>query len=345
MAVGGCTMKFLSILTLVFLCAGGIAFSEETFGLCLSGGGAKGAYEIGVLKALEEKNLAPNIKSISGTSVGALNGVLFSFAGANEAEKLWKEKINFDQVLTPDEEKDKETNGFFKNLWDSIIPSDIQEEAFHSTVNKIDSTLFGREPIKGLYSRKALKSLIDETVDFEKLKKSPVKLYASALRKEGLINQFFSSGQVDYSHFFYLNEQTSKEAVSSILLASSAIPFVFDSVRLPPETLENGEFVDFHYTYFDGGTYFLGGQNTPVQPLLKDKSLDTIIIVYVENERELGGVNNSFRKLVESSGKKLIEIIPSKSLGDFFTGSLNFSEDYIARLIQLGYNDTMAILK
>lgn len=338
-------MKFLSIFILIFVFASGTLCSGENIGLCLSGGGAKGAYEIGVLKAIEKKNLTGKIKSISGTSVGALNGVLFSEAGADEAEKLWKEKISFDDVLTPDKEKDAETDKFFENLLNSIIPSDIQEDAFRSTLNTIDSTLFGTAPIKGLYSRKNLKSLIDETVDFERLKNSPVKLYASALRKEGLVNQLFNSRSADYMHFFYLNEQTSKESVSSILLASSAIPFVFDSIRLPPETLENGEFVDFHYTYFDGGTYFLGGQNTPVQPLLKDSSLDTIIIVYVDCDWQLGSVRESFRKLVESSGKKLIEIVPSKSLGDFLTGSLNFTESYIQKLIDLGYKDAMSVLE
>lgn len=338
-------MRFPRFIISFFLLAIGTSCNGENIGLCLSGGGAKGAYEIGVMKAIEEKNLSPNIKSISGTSVGALNGTLFASVGAEEAEKLWKERISFYEVLTPDEKKDEETDGFFRNLLNSIIPGDGQEEAFQTTINTIDSTLFGTAPIKGLYSRKQLKSLIDETVDFEKLKKSPVKLYATALRKEGLVNQFLASGQADFSHTFYLNEQTTKEAVSSILLASSAIPFVFDSVRLPPETLENGQFVDFHYTYFDGGTYFLGGQNTPIYPLLKDKTLDTIIIIYVDSSQELNGVNRSFRKLVEDSGKKLIEIIPSKSLGDFLTGSMNFSDKHIEKLIQLGYNDAMSVLK
>ena len=40
----------------------------------LSGGGAKGAYEIGVWKAL--RRLSINYDIVCGTSVGALNGVL-----------------------------------------------------------------------------------------------------------------------------------------------------------------------------------------------------------------------------------------------------------------------------
>lgn len=44
--------------------------------LVLSGGGIKGIGYIGVLKALEEKNILKNIKTIAGTSVGGIMGVL-----------------------------------------------------------------------------------------------------------------------------------------------------------------------------------------------------------------------------------------------------------------------------
>lgn len=45
-------------------------------GLALSGGGAKGFAHLGVLKALEEKGIYPDI--ISGTSAGAFAGVLYA---------------------------------------------------------------------------------------------------------------------------------------------------------------------------------------------------------------------------------------------------------------------------
>ena len=47
-----------------------------SFGIALSGGGAKGAAHIGVLKALEENNLFPT--SIAGTSIGAIVGGLYA---------------------------------------------------------------------------------------------------------------------------------------------------------------------------------------------------------------------------------------------------------------------------
>jgi len=64
-----------------------------SFGLALSGGGAKGAAHIGVLKALEENNLFPT--SISGASIGAIVGGLYSIG--YDAKKLEKILKNFSQ--------------------------------------------------------------------------------------------------------------------------------------------------------------------------------------------------------------------------------------------------------
>lgn len=47
-----------------------------SFGIALSGGGAKGAAHIGVLKALEENNLIPS--TIAGTSIGSIIGGLYA---------------------------------------------------------------------------------------------------------------------------------------------------------------------------------------------------------------------------------------------------------------------------
>ena len=52
-------------------------------GLTLSGGGARGIAHIGVLKALEEFNVQPDV--ISGSSAGALVGVLYA-AGCTSEE-------------------------------------------------------------------------------------------------------------------------------------------------------------------------------------------------------------------------------------------------------------------
>jgi hypothetical protein len=47
--------------------------NDLKLGLVLSGGGAKGAYQLGVWKAMEEFDLSRRVRAVSGSSVGALN--------------------------------------------------------------------------------------------------------------------------------------------------------------------------------------------------------------------------------------------------------------------------------
>ena len=56
--------------------------------LVLAGGGAKGSYQIGVWRALQELNWHPAI--ITGASVGTLNGCMFAMGKDKEAEELWR---------------------------------------------------------------------------------------------------------------------------------------------------------------------------------------------------------------------------------------------------------------
>ena len=71
-----------------------VALAGEPLGLVLSGGAAKGAYEVGVWQALVESDLANDVSSISGTSVGAINAALFaSVKDTNKCIRLWEEEI------------------------------------------------------------------------------------------------------------------------------------------------------------------------------------------------------------------------------------------------------------
>ncbi|MDH6353770.1 NTE family protein [Dysgonomonas sp. PH5-45] len=64
---------------------------KHKLGLALSGGGAKGFAHLGVMKALEERYIHPNI--ISGTSAGALAGVLYADGySPMEIAELFKNK-------------------------------------------------------------------------------------------------------------------------------------------------------------------------------------------------------------------------------------------------------------
>lgn len=68
-------------------------------GLVLEGGGGKGAYQIGVWRALRELGIEKHIKVVSGTSVGALNSALFLQGDLARAEKLWF-SVSQEQILS-----------------------------------------------------------------------------------------------------------------------------------------------------------------------------------------------------------------------------------------------------
>ena len=85
--------------------------------LVLCGGGAKGGYHIGVWKALKEVKYVPQI--ITGTSVGALNGALFSIGEDKIANDIW-ENMNMETVFEKKEDEDinsiKSVNEFWMKL-------------------------------------------------------------------------------------------------------------------------------------------------------------------------------------------------------------------------------------
>ena len=67
-------------------------------GLVFDGGGAKGAYQIGIWKALHELGLDKYVTAVAGTSVGGLNAALFTQGDLESAyEKayfIWTNEIN-----------------------------------------------------------------------------------------------------------------------------------------------------------------------------------------------------------------------------------------------------------
>lgn len=65
---------------------------SKRVGLFLQGGGAKGAFQAGAIKALEEENIEINV--ISATSIGAINGYFLYTKNVNKLEKFWKLKAN-----------------------------------------------------------------------------------------------------------------------------------------------------------------------------------------------------------------------------------------------------------
>lgn len=72
----------------------------EKLGLVLSGGGSKGAYEAGVYKALRKLRIKPNI--VTGTSIGAVNGMLIVQKSYFKLRKFWN-TISFSEMYKEEE--------------------------------------------------------------------------------------------------------------------------------------------------------------------------------------------------------------------------------------------------
>ena len=70
---------------------------DEKRALTLCGGGAKGAYEIGAVRALYE--LGEKFDIITGTSIGALTGAMLVQGDAEQLNRLW-EGLSIRSVMT-----------------------------------------------------------------------------------------------------------------------------------------------------------------------------------------------------------------------------------------------------
>lgn len=99
--------------------------------IVLSGGGAKGSYEIGVWKALRKLNI--NYDIVTGTSVGALNGALMVQKSYLKALFLWY-NIHYDDIF---EIKKKYTKEEINNLYkEGILNGGVDVTNLENTIKK-----------------------------------------------------------------------------------------------------------------------------------------------------------------------------------------------------------------
>ena len=70
----------------------------------LSGGGTKGAFELGVWKALNELSIEYDI--VTGTSIGSINGALMCMKDYDRCENMWKSMTMTDMMNEPLEKKE-----------------------------------------------------------------------------------------------------------------------------------------------------------------------------------------------------------------------------------------------
>ena len=64
---------------------------KPDIGLVLSGGGARGAYQLGVMAALKKYKLYDRIQAIAGGSIGSFSAVMYLLDNLTECYKIWKD--------------------------------------------------------------------------------------------------------------------------------------------------------------------------------------------------------------------------------------------------------------
>lgn len=112
--------------------------------IVLSGGGAKGSYEIGVWKALRKLNI--NYDIVTGTSVGALNGALMVQKDYLKALFLWY-NLNYDDIFEIKKDYTKEDiNKLYK---EGILKGGVDVTNLENTIKKyINPKKFFKSDIK-----------------------------------------------------------------------------------------------------------------------------------------------------------------------------------------------------
>ena len=267
----------------------------EEYGLVLCGGGGRGAYQIGVWRALEKLGLRRYITAVSGTSVGALNAALFASVSSSRACDIWR----------------------------SITPRDIADP--YAAASRVLGTVLGialaddrSEAARGLhgaglFSRDGMVELIEENGISRSVTSAELPVFACCHNAD--------LGQAEY---FDMRAYPA-EAVTRILVASSAIPGAFPAERIGG------------YSYRDGGL----SDNIPVKPLY-DIGYRRFVVSYLDG---------TALDKASFPDADFIELFPSDGiyLGDkhrsmLSNGTLDFDGRNAAKRIDLGEQEASAFL-
>jgi len=201
--------------------------------LSLQGGGALGAFECGVVTAMEEQGIYPNI--VSGISIGAFNAAIIAANPGNAAKALkafWND-LSLDMVDIANEQLRRNLSSWHAIMWGS--PN------FFYPRWGMPVTSMAELPMNwtSFYDTSAVKELLYKYIDFDKLKNSPIRLIVMAVN-------------VETSEFETFDSYTDN-IMPDHILASGSLPPGF------PWTTINGKY------YWDGGIV----TNTPIDATLE----------------------------------------------------------------------------
>ncbi len=261
-------------------------------GLVLCGGVAKGAYEAGVLKALAERKIYPDV--IVGISAGAING---AFAAqmlatgqftANEVEREliyhWRETANADHLYHGFDRKDsrpleqKSLKSLFKRLGIDPLRRQYRPRigfdslfAFEQLVRGDFLSIINHDFIRGmlesyLHFPSVIKRDVTLSVVTSDLKGCTTLTPENKLSTEySTFDEFRWKAGLHEDHWDEMNPR-----MQDAVLASSSFPFIFPPVERPTK---NGTDTGF---FVDGGLM----DSAPIgRAISLDPEIDTILVV------------------------------------------------------------------
>ena len=284
--------------------------------LALSAGGARGAYQVGCLRAFEERDLS--FAAVAGSSIGALNGAFFIQNLHESAERFWKD-LTRSRILSGG---DSRTGALPARLASDIAlllaPVPGVRAARLIKYALFTAKLFSKYGAVGSLGRdgfmriESLQPLIDRRLDIAEILKSPVPLFVTVYKAPELKNP---RGR---SLWFRLQDHDEKDA-ARILAASMSLPFFFGPVEMKGTA------------YLDGGLT----QWLPIKPLVQSGFRNIIAVAlkpgYAVDPREY-------------PGRRVTVIAPESRLGRFPLATFRFTEKAVSKWMAMGYRDACRVL-
>ena len=129
---------------------------NKEYALVLEGGGAKGAYQIGAIKALLEDDYKFN--TVIGTSIGAINAAFIAQGDIDKIENLWK-TLSFKELM---------------DINNDIIESVLTKQINMKVIKELRVSLNKALKAKGIDTI-LMRNLLEEYLDEEKIRKSNIR--------------------------------------------------------------------------------------------------------------------------------------------------------------------------
>jgi len=296
---------------------------KTKLGVVLSGGGAKGAYEVGFLKALAEFNIQP--EAISGTSIGALNGAIYASIkdtkkSAITLETLWND-LGSANVLKID--KNKATKNLI-NVFTYFAPIPT------SRIVKIAKSLIktGKSD-KGILTQLPILDRLKIYAPENKLRNG-LPFYVGMTKSRGNIQDVINfAGFGNEETEFKKIQDLKTEDMHKAIMASAALPILFDGLEIEGQVYRDG---CLSSTDNEWG-------NTPAKPLIEKEGCTHLIVCHL-NE---GSFFNRHDPLFKDVA--IIEVRPKSNTFSSALDPLQFKVEKITEWKQQGYEDAKRILK